>query len=77
MTVHMSVTRQEALFLKSILVKHLDDDVEEMVKDEDDREKMMKHMLENREAGKELLEKTSDVIRRSSRQSNDPYFSTK
>tara|TARA_B100000287_G_scaffold11987_1_gene12202 strand:+ start:1735 stop:1956 length:222 start_codon:yes stop_codon:yes gene_type:complete len=73
----MSVTRQEAMFLKSILVKHLDDYVEEMVKDEDDREKMMKHMLENREAGKELLEKTSDVIRRSSRQSNDPYFSTK
>ncbi len=77
MTFHMSVTRQEAMFLKSILVKHLDDYVEEMVKDEDDREKMMKHMLENREAGKELLEKTSDVIRRSSRQSNDPYFSTK
>ena len=73
----MSVTRQEAMFLKSILVKHLDDYVEEMVKDEDDREKMMKHMLENREAGKEVLEKTSDVIRRSSRQSNDPYFSTK
>ena len=73
----MSVTRQEAMFLKSILVKHLDDYVEEMVKGEQDREKMMKHMLENREAGKELLEKTSDVIRRSSRQSNDPYFSTK
>tara|TARA_B100001996_G_scaffold157242_1_gene119810 strand:- start:5001 stop:5222 length:222 start_codon:yes stop_codon:yes gene_type:complete len=73
----MSVTRQEAMFLKSILVKHLDDYVEELAKEEKEGEKMMKHMLENREAGKELLEKTSDVIRRSSRQSNDPYFSTK
>jgi len=77
MTFHMSVTRQEAMFLKSILVKHLDDYVEELAKEEKEGEKMMKHMLENREAGKELLEKTSDVIRRSSRQSNDPYFSTK
>ena len=45
---HMSVTKQEAEFLKSILAKHLDDYVEEMVR-ADRSAKAMQHMQENRQ----------------------------
>ena len=39
---HMSVNKQEAEFLKSILVKHLDDYVEELVR-EDKTAQAMQH----------------------------------
>ena len=38
----MSVTKQEANFLKDILAKHLDDYVEEMVKE--DKDNAMQHL---------------------------------
>ena len=34
MTFHMSVTKQEAVFLKEILARHLEDFVEELVREE-------------------------------------------
>ena len=46
MTFHMSVTKQEANFLKEILAKHLDDYVEEIAKE--DKDNVMQHMMENR-----------------------------
>ena len=52
----MSVTKQEAQFLKSILAKHLDDYVEELVR-EDKTDSAMKHMQENRQAGLDLISK--------------------
>ena len=70
---HMSVTIQEAKFLKSILAKHLDDFVEEMVR-EDKTEHAMKHMQENRQAGLDLIGKIEDTIRRASRAGNSTYF---
>ena len=68
----MSVTKQEANFLKDILAKHLDDYVEEMVKE--DRDKVMDHMMQNRDIGKSLIEKASEVKRRATRKSDTPYF---
>ena len=69
----MSVTKQEAEFLKSILAKHLDDYVEELVR-EDKTEKAMQHMQENRQAGLDLISKVEDTIRRATRASNSTYF---
>ncbi len=73
-TFHMSVTKQEAVFLKAILAKHLDDYVEELVKDEKDNVHMIKHMQENRNAGLALLDKAKEVNRRASRAGEHPYF---
>ena len=44
---HMSVTKQEAEFLKSILAAHLDDYVEKLVRD--DKDKPLEKMLKNRQ----------------------------
>ena len=70
---HMSVTKQEAEFLKSILAKHLDDFVEELVR-EDKTGNAMDNMKANREAGLELMSKVEDTIRRAARAGNDTYF---
>ena len=70
---HMSVTKQEAQFLKSILAKHLDDYVEELVR-EDKTGNAMDNMKANREAGLELMSKVEDTIRRAARAGNDTYF---
>jgi hypothetical protein len=69
----MSVTKQEAQFLKSILAKHLDDYVEELVR-EDKSEKAMQHMQENRQAGLDLITKVEETIRRAARAGNTTYF---
>jgi len=69
----MSVTKQEAQFLKSILAAHLDDYVEELVR-EDKTENAMKHMQENRQAGLDLISKVEETIRRAARAGNDTYF---
>ena len=61
----MSVTKQEAQFLKSILVKHLEDYVEELVR-EDNTTDPMQTMQQNREAGQTLLSKAEAAIRRAS-----------
>ena len=74
MTFHMSVTKQEAQFLKSILAKHLDDYVEELVREDKDRDKVMSHMKETRQAGVSLLKKAGEGNRRATRQSDTPYF---
>ena len=74
MTFHMSVTKQEANFLKDILAKHLDDYVEELVREDKDRDKCMHHMMENRDIGKSLIAKVSEVKRRATRKSDTPYF---
>ena len=74
MTFHMSVTKQEANFLKDILAKHLDDYVEGLVREDNNRDKVMDHMLENRDIGKSLIEKASEVKRRATRKSDTPYF---
>ena len=73
MTFHMSVTKQEANFLKDILAKHLDDYVEELVR-EDKTEKAMQHMQENRQAGLDLISKVEETIRRAARAGNETYF---
>ena len=70
---HMSVTKQEAQFLKSILVKHLEDYVEELVR-EDNTTDPMQTMQQNREAGQKLLSKAEAAIRRASRAASDPHF---
>ena len=70
---HMSVTKQEAQFLKSILAKHLDDYVEELVR-EDKTDHAMQHMQENRQAGLDLISKVEDTIRRAARAGNSTYF---
>ena len=69
----MSVTKQEANFLKDILAKHLDDYVEELVR-EDKSEKAMQHMQENRQAGLDLITKVEETIRRAARAGNETYF---
>ena len=69
----MSVTKQEAQFLKSILVKHLEDYVEELVR-EDNTTDPMQTMQQNREAGQTLLSKAEAAIRRASRASSDHHF---
>ena len=70
---HKSVSKQEAEFLKSILVKHLDDYVESLVR-EDKTEDPMKHMQENRQTGLELMNKTAELIRRASRSESSTFF---
>ena len=70
---HMSVSKQEAEFLKNILVKHLDDYVESLVR-EDKTTDPMQTMQQNREAGQTLLSKAEAAIRRASRASSDPHF---
>ena len=70
---HMSVSKQEAEFLKCILAKHLDDYVEELVR-EDKPGNAMDNMTANREAGLELMSKVEDTIRRAARAGNDTYF---
>ena len=69
----MSVTKQEAQFLKSILAKHLDDYVEELVR-EDKTDHAMQHMQENRQAGLDLISKVEETIRRAARAGNTTYF---
>ena len=69
----MSVTKQEAEFLKSILAKHLDDYVEELVR-EDKTENAMQNMQKNRQAGLDLISKVEDTIRRAARAGNSTYF---
>ena len=69
----MSVSKQEAEFLKCILAKHLDDYVEELVR-EDKTGNAMDNMKANREAGLELMSKVEDTIRRAARAANDTYF---
>ena len=69
----MSVTKQEAQFLKSILAKHLDDYVEELVR-EDKTDSAMKHMQENRQAGLDLISKVEETIRRAAKAGNSTYF---
>ena len=70
---HMSVSKQEAEFLKCILVKHLDDYVEELVR-EDKTGNAMDNMKANREAGLELMSKVEETIRRAARAGNTTYF---
>ena len=70
----MAVTKQEANFLKDILAKHLDDYVEGLVREDNNKDKVMDHMLENRDIGKSLIEKASEVKRRATRKSDTPYF---
>ena len=69
----MSVSKQEAEFLKCILAKHLDDYVEELVR-EDKTGNAMDNMKANREAGLELISKVEETIRRAARAGNDTYF---
>ena len=76
MTFHMSVTKQEANFLKEILAKHLDDYVEELVREEKNNTDMVKHMMQNRDTGKSLIEKAAAVKLRATRRSDTPYFTT-
>ena len=69
----MSVSKQEAEFLKCILAKHLDDFVESMVR-EDKTGKAMDNMKANREAGLELMSKVEETIGRAARAGNTTYF---
>ena len=73
----MSVTKQEANFLKDILAKHLDDYVEGLVREDNNRDKVMDHMMQNRDIGKSLIEKASEVKRRATRKSDTPYFTNR
>ena len=72
MTFHMSVTKQEANFLKDILAAHLDDYVENLVRE--DKDKPLENMLKNRDIGKSLIEKASEVKRRATKKRDTPYF---
>ena len=74
MTFHMSVTKREAEFLKSILAKHLDDYVEELAREDTDNTTMMAHLQANRKDGLSLMEKAGEVKRRASRVGDTPYF---
>ena len=69
---HMSVSKQEAEFLKSILAAHLDDYVEKLVKD--DKDKPLEKMLKNRQVGLDLINKTAEIIRRAARTENSTFF---
>ena len=69
---HMSVTKQEAEFLKSILAAHLDDYVEKLVRV--DKDKPLEKMLKNRQVGLDLISKVEETIRRAARAGNDTYF---
>ena len=68
----MSVTKQEAEFLKSILAAHLDDYVEKLVRE--DKDKPLEKMLKNRQVGLDLISKVEETIRRAARAGNDTYF---
>ena len=70
---HMSVSKQEAEFLKSMLAKHLDDYVEGLVR-EDKTDHAMQHMQENRQTGIDLINKTAEIIRRAARTENSTFF---
>ena len=72
---HLSVSKQEAEFLKSILVKHLDDYVESLVR-EDKTTDPMQTMQQNRQTGLELMNKTAELIRRASRSESSTFFNT-
>ena len=72
---HMSVSKQEAEFLKSILVKHLDEYVESLVR-EDKTTDPMQTMQQNRQTGLELMNKTAELIRRASRSESSTFFNT-
>ena len=69
---HMSVTKQEAEFLKSILAAHLDDYVEKLVRD--DKDKPLEKMLKNRQVGLDLISKVEETIRRAAKAGNSTYF---
>ena len=71
---HMSVTKQEAEFLKSILAAHLDDYVEKLVRD--DKDKPLEKMLKNRQVGRDLINKTAEIIRRAARSESFTFFNT-
>ena len=72
---HMSVSKQEAEFLKSMLAKHLDDYVEGLVR-EDKTDKVMLHMQQQRQTGIDLINKTAEIIRRAARTENSRFFKT-
>ena len=69
---HMSVTKQEAQFLKSILAAHLDDYVEKLVRE--DKDKPLEKMLKNRQVGLDLISKFEETIRRAAKAGNSTYF---
>ena len=69
---HMTVTKQEAQFLKSILAAHIDDYVEKLVRE--DKDKPLEKMLKNRQVGLDLISKVEETIRRAARAGNDTYF---
>ena len=69
---HMSVSKQEAEFLKSILAAHLDDYVEKLVRE--DKDKPLEKMLKNRQVGLDLISKVEETIRRAARAGNSTYF---
>jgi hypothetical protein len=68
----MSVTKQEAQFLKSILAAHLDDYVEKLVRE--DKDKPLEKMLKNRQVGLDLISKVEETIRRAAKAGNSTYF---
>ena len=68
----MSVTKEEAQFLKSILAAHLDDYVEKLVRE--DKDKPLEKMLKNRQVGLDLISKVEETIRRAARAGNSTYF---
>ena len=68
----MSVTKQEAEFLKSILAAHLDDYVEKLVRE--DKDKPLEKMLKNRQVGLDLITKVEETIRRAAKAGNSTYF---
>ena len=68
----MSVTKQEAQFLKSILAAHLDDYVEKLVRE--DKDKPLEKMLKNRQVGLDLISKVEETIGRAARAGNSTYF---
>ncbi len=69
---HMSVSKQEAQFLKSILAAHLDDYVEKLVRE--DKDKPLEKMLKNRQVGLDLITKVEETIRRAAKAGNSTYF---
>ena len=69
---HMSVSKQEAQFLKSILAAHLDDYVEKLVRE--DKDKPLEKMLKNRQVGLDLISKVEETIRRAARAGTSTYF---
>ena len=69
---HMSVSKQEAQFLKSILAAHLDDYVEKLVRE--DKDKPLEKMMKNRQVGLDLISKVEETIRRAAKAGNSTYF---